>query len=365
MPIESVAIVGAGTMGSGIAISLAQNGVPVRLVDVGEEAVARAVDKARRFYARAVEKGRMEESEAAAAVERIAGGTELGLVAGADLVIEAVFERFDVKAELYRALDPVIGDTTILATNTSCLKVGELAQHFRDPARFLGMHYFNPAEINPIVEVVRGAETDPAIFDEVLGFCRRTGKKPIACRDSYGFALNRFFCPYGNEAVRAMEEGLGTPAAIDRAAQRAFGVAAGPFAVMNLVKPRIMLHAQENLAPHGRFYEPAAALRRVGEAGEEWQIGEPSAPDPDAETVIVDRLRGATFLPVLQELDEEVAKPAEIDMGAALALRFGTPPCGLMDGLGRDEVERLVVPLCEKYGAPVPRSLAKVGALLG
>ena len=364
MDIKTVGLVGAGTMGSGIAINVAQHGFPVRLVDTSADSVARAIAKADTFYARQEERERMSADEAAAARARLTGGTDLADLASCDLIIEAVFERIDVKASVYEQLCPQLAESAILATNTSCLRVGALAEAVTQPARFLGLHYFNPPAVNPIVEVVRGEQTEPSVVETALGFCKQTGKISVACRDSNGFALNRFFCPYLNESMRLYDEGLGTPFEIDRVAGDAFGAAAGPFVVMNLVGTRVALDAQRNLEPLGAFYRPAESAVRVGEAGGQWEIGDPSPPDAARDKVIAERLMGATFLCVLQELDEDVASAAEIDLGAKHALKFGKPPCGLMDAMGTSAVEALVAPLCETYGASMPDSVGRVGGLV-
>ena len=211
--------------------------------------------------------------------------------------------------------------------------------------------------------MIRGEKTDPALYERALEFCRATGKKPLACADSYGFALNRFFVPYANEAVRLLDEGVGTAAQIDRVARDCLGVAAGPFLVTNLVKPRIIYHAQSHLAPHGPFYALAQTIADKGDTDYEFEIGEDASGAEDTDRTIADRLRAAAFFPVLQELDEDVASPDDIDLGAAEALRFGKPPCSLMDSLGRDEVERIVSVVTEKYGQAMPQSLARVGSL--
>lgn len=160
-----------------------------------------------------------------------------------------------------------------------------------------------------------------------------------------------------------MDEGVGTPAQIDRVAQDCLGVAAGPFVVMNLVKPKIMFHAQRNLGPHGAFYAIADTLAAKGDSDYTFDVGEDASGSAESDAVIADRLRAATFFPVLQELDEDVATPADIDMGAGLALRFGKAPCELMDSLGKDEVARIVGHVTETYGHAMPASLAKVGSL--
>lgn len=363
MVFSKVGIIGAGTMGSGIATSLGQQGVDVVLVDTTAEAVERGKGAAKKFYDRAADKGKMSADDAAACYARISGNTDLAALGDCDLIIEAIFEEQSVKEEMFGRLNPHLKPETVVATNTSALRVSDLAEAVDDPTRFLGLHYFNPAAINPIVEVVKGEKTDQAIYDRALEFCRQTAKKPIACKDSFGFAINRFFVPYGNEAVRLLDEGAGSTAQIDRVAQECMGVAAGPFLVTNLVKPKIMFHAQRNLGPHGAFYTLAKSLAEKGDSDYEFEIGEDAAGDAASDKVIADRLMAATFFPVLQELDEGVATAADIDMGAGLALRFGKAPCELMDQLGKDEVARIVSYVTDTYGHPMPASLEKVGSL--
>ena len=169
-----------------------------------------------------------------------------------------------------------------MATNTSCLTVNGLAEAVNDPTRFLGLHYFNPAAINPIVEVVRGERTAQDIIERCVDFCRATSKKSILCKDSYGFALNRFFCPYSNEAVRLLEEDLGSPAQIDRVAQETLGIAACQFLDMNLVGMQTMAHAAATLS-RTAFYAPSAKVKEMGESNGKWEIGEAPAPDADAD----------------------------------------------------------------------------------
>ncbi len=367
MAITRLGILGAGTMGSGIAMGAALHGVEVLLVDIDGARLEAALAEAARFYARGVEKGRIAEADAEAAKRRLATGEDLAAFDDRELIVEAVFEDFDLKARMFEAISRAAAPEALLATNTSCLRVGDLAAHVAAPERFLGLHYFSPAQVNPLVEVVRGAATSEATVAAALAFTEATGKTPLLCKDSYGFAVNRFFCPYTNEAARLVDEGLGTTAQVDRVARDALGVAAGPFLVQNIIKPRINLHAIRNLAPLGPFYAPADFLVAVGDAGGDFEIGEDPGADEGAESdaLIAERLQGATFLAVLEELDEEVASPADIDRGAGLALKFGRPPCALMDELGRAAVEARVDPLCQRYGHPLPKAIERVGRLLG
>ncbi len=363
MSVETLGILGAGTMGSGIAIASAAAGMEVVLVDSNTEQVDKALDAAKRFYDRAVEKGRMSSEQAETNLARLSGSEDLSALSESALVVEAVFEDFDLKASLLAALSDVLPAATLVATNTSCLRVSDLAEHLEMPERFLGLHYFSPAQINPLVEVVRGTATSDATYQSALDFVRATGKKPLACKDSYGFAVNRFFCPYTNEAARLVGEGIATTAQVDRMAKQSLGVPAGPFLVQNIIKPRINLHAIRNLAPLGSFYAPADYLVAVGEAEQSFEIAEDDSGNAENDALVSDRLRGATYLPILEVLAEEVASAADIDMGAQQALRFAGP-CAQMDQLGRDEVERLVSPLCDSYERPLPQSIAQVGRLV-
>ena len=364
MTIHSVGILGAGTMGSGIAIATAPAGIAVTLVDTSAPQLDKALLTAKGFYDRAVEKNRMTAEAAEAALQRLTGADDLAALADCDLVIEAVFEDFDLKAKVFQALSGVLSEDALVATNTSCLRVSDLARHIAHPQRFLGLHYFSPAQINPLVEVVKGEATAPETFEAATAFVRATGKQPLACRDSWGFAVNRFFCPYTNEASRLIDEGLATTAQVDRVAKTALGVPAGPFFVQNIIKPRINLNAIRNLAPLGAFYLPAAFLVAHGEADRPFAIAQDATGKAENDAVVADRMRGATFLPILQELDEGVATAADIDMGAEQALRF-TPPCRLMDQLGRAEVERLVASLAAAHRLALPTSLGRIGSLRG
>jgi len=364
MQIDRVGMLGAGTMGAGISMALAAHGFDVRLFDQSAAAAAAGKQAARSFFGRNVEKGRMSAADADAALQRIDVTESLAALADCDLVIEAVFEDFDLKASIFQKLSEVVGDDALVATNTSCLRVSDLARHIRNPQRFLGLHYFSPAQINPIVEVVRGEATATASVERAMAFTRAHGKQPITCKDSFGFAINRFFCPYTNEAARLVDEGVASTAAIDGVAKDALGAAAGPFLVMNLIKPRINLHAIRNMAPLGPFYAPARSMSERGEADQAWEIGEAETLDASTRGLIADRLRAGTFLPVLQALDEDVARPHDFDAGATDALKFGKPPCRLMDELGPSEVERILRPVLDTWSLPMPASIARVGRLL-
>lgn len=363
MTVTKLGIAGAGTMGTGIALAAASSGVEVRLQDISEDQLAAAKHKIVTYLARQVAKERLTEDSAREIADRIETVTDMNVFAACDMVIEAVFEDFKLKADLFEALSERVRGDMWLATNTSCLTVSGLARHVKAPERFLGLHFFSPAEINPIVEVVRGEASHDDTIAAGLDFTKAIGKRPILCKDSPGFAINRFFCPYTNEAARALEAGLGTTADIDRVARQTFGAAAGPFLVMNLIKPRINLNAIRNLDRLGPFYAPAQEMVRIGDAGLDWEIGEETAPDEAADKKIADMLMGGTFLAVLQCLDEQVASAADIDFGASQALKFTRPPCAIMDDLGMMGVERLIRSNLHRYKLPTPGVLASIGQL--
>lgn len=361
---RTVAIIGAGTMGGGIAIAALTGGAHVVLIDTTGAALEAAGARIDKAFARAVEKGRATSEEAQNRRAALTVSTDLAAVSSAELVIEAVFEDLSVKTDLLTRLAPHVGAGSVVATNTSALRVSDLAGCLPHPQRFLGLHFFSPADINPLVEVVRGEATSDEALALAQEYVGAMGKTALTCRDANGFAVNRFFCPYTNEACRIADEGLATTGQIDLVARQVFDLAIGPFAVMNIIKPRINLNAVRNLSALGPSYAPAEGLVATGEAGESWQIEEtPEAlPEPVAATIGA-RLRAATWLPVLEEPAEDVASPDAIDTGASLALRFGQPPVALMRAKGADSVRKEVEAYCARFDTPFPEAgLARVFA---
>lgn len=351
-------------MGSGIALGAALSVDKVILIDGSDTALSAALQKADQVLDRWVDKERLTADAAQAARARLHVGDFDDAIPEADLVIEAVFEDLALKQTLLKRIDPLLKAEAIVATNTSCLKVADLAASLSHPERFLGLHYFSPAEVNPLCELVRGPETAEEVAEAALDFLKRTGKQALQCRDSNGFAVNRFFCPYTNEAARLVDEGVAETADIDRACRDVFGAAAGPFLVMNIIKPRINLNAIRNLKSLGPFYAPAQSMIRIGDGEAFWDIDDDKAPSTAQDEVIANRMVAATCLAVLQLLDEGVAAPDDIDMGASMALKFALPPCALMDQWGEYRLRAALEPLCATYDIPFPQSLDRVGSLL-
>ncbi|MFG1378758.1 3-hydroxyacyl-CoA dehydrogenase NAD-binding domain-containing protein [Xanthobacter autotrophicus] len=347
-----LAVVGAGLMGGGIALDAARHGLSVTVFDARSDGVDKLRDRAAATYARWTKNGKMQPGEAKQALARIATAPTLADLAHADLLIEAVFEDFTVKRALFDALAPHVGDEMVIATNTSALEVGALASGFAFAGRFLGLHYFSPSEVSPLVEVVRARDTSAEAVERALAFLAQTKRVPLACRDRPGFAINRFFCPYYNEATRLVAEGIAGPADVDRVARERIGAAAGPFTVMNLIRPAVAAHAMANLAMLGPFYEPSAALRTQAERGDDWPVEQVlNGADLD---LVEDRLLGALLLSAMELAGEDVADPVSVDHGAVLALKFAEGPFTLMRRYPADRVERAVISLCRRSGHPVP-----------
>lgn len=356
---ERLAVIGAGLMGGGIALDAARHGLDVVVFDQRPDGFEKLKARAAGVYARWVKNGRMAEADAEAALARLSPAADLPAVGAADVVIEAVFEDLAVKRALFAQLEGHLAPGAILATNTSALKVGDLAEGFSFAPRFLGLHYFSPAEVSPLVEVVRSAATAEATVEKALAFLRHTRRTPLPCKDRPGFAINRFFCPYYNEAARIVEDGIAGTADVDQVAQERLGAAAGPFTVMNLVRPAVSAHAMGNLAALGPFYATAGLLKAQAETGADWPL---DGRVPGADLDLVERrLLGALALPALELEAEGVAAPEAVDQGATMALRFKEGPFALMRRYGAAAVEAAVRGLCVRDGHPLP-ALAPVAA---
>ena len=265
-----VVVVGAGTMGHGIAQVAAMAGADVVLVDRGPELVRSGLDRIRANLDAGVDRGKVEGSVRDEAMARLRGGTEADAEAtGARLVIEAIPERLDLKRTLLASLETVVSDDAILASNTSSLSISELQRGLRRPGRVVGMHFFNPVHIMKLVEVVRGAETSDETVGEAVAFARRMGKEPIVVRDSPGFASSRLGVALGLEAMRMLEEGVASAADIDTAMTLGYRHPMGPLRLTDLVGLDVRLDIAEYLHASlgGERFRPPEILRRLVAAG--------------------------------------------------------------------------------------------------
>ena len=267
MGIEKIQVVGGGQMGSGIAQVAAQAGLAVHLADVDEAALQEGFEAIKKNLSRSVEKGRVSQEEMDESLARIEPGTEYA--ADADLAIEAVVETPDVKAEVFRALDERLGEDAILASNTSSISITELAAATGRPAKFIGMHFFNPVPLMKLVEIVRGLETADETYAAVHELAERLGKEPVEVNDFPGFVSNRILMPMINEAVYCVMEGVAGPEEVDTVMKLGMNHPMGPLALADFIGLDTCLHIMEVL--HRGFgdpkYRPCPLLRRYVAAG--------------------------------------------------------------------------------------------------
>lgn len=356
-PVQSVAIIGAGNMGSGIAQKTAQEEFDVQMVDREAQWVERGQSIIADFLSEAVERRIFSTQQVADIQGRITGviGTE-NTAPDTDLVIEAVFEDFDIKTAVFNTLNEVCGDNTILASNTSSLSVNDLSAASGRPDRFVGLHFFYHPAKNRLVEVIPGEDTSAETIARTVQYCRGLGKVVILCKDRPGFVVNRFFVPWLNEACLLLQEGIASAAAIDAVAMKAFRIGMGPFALMNLTGPPIALHSTDYLAEQLETprYVGAENLREMVAAGNQWEIGEDVDCSEEAAETIRVRLLGQVFAVAGQIVDEDICSLEDVDRGAKVGLRWARGPFELANRLGIEEAKSMAEDYCELANFPVP-----------
>jgi 3-hydroxybutyryl-CoA dehydrogenase len=267
--IGKVGVVGLGTMGAGIAQLCVEAGVETVGREVTDELGERARERIAHFLTRKVEKGQLAADDRDAAVERLSLTTEVADLAGCDLVIEAIVEEADAKRELFAELDRLLAPEAVLATNTSALSVTEIAAATSRPERVVGMHFFNPAPLLRLVEIVRTELTEDDAYETAYAFGERLGKTPIRCHDTPGFVVNRVLIPLLNDCVRVLDEARITPEDLDTGMRKGAGWPMGPCELIDLVGIDIHVHASEAL--YDALREPRMAapprLVRMAQAG--------------------------------------------------------------------------------------------------
>ena len=269
MDIREVGVVGLGTMGAGIAEVFARGGLAVTAVEADEGALARGLSVLDGSLDRAVSRGRLTADERTEIRDRVRAASSVAGLSGADLVIEVVPEQLDIKRQVLAALDEVLRPEAIIATNTSSLSVTTIAAASARPGRVAGMHFFNPAPVMGLVEVVTTVLIEPATCDTVTGLARRLGKTPVQVTDRAGFVANALLLPYLNHAVRLLETGYATREDIDLAVTAGIGLPMGPLALLDLIGLDTSLAILEVLDREfgGTRYTPAPLLRRLADAG--------------------------------------------------------------------------------------------------
>ncbi len=359
--IKTVGVVGAGTMGSALAQKFAQEGFSVIMADKEQQFVERGYSNIKNVLSEAIGKKIFSETQAEQILSRLKTTVDLKDLAQCDLVLEAVFENLEVKRELFRNLSSVVRDDCILATNTSSFSIKEIAGAVKNPERFIGMHYFYHAAKNRLVEIIPFEKTSEDTYKKMKVFSVLSGKDAITTKDTYGFAVNRFFVPWLNESVRLLEDGIGKIEDIDSICMKLFGIGMGPFALMNATGVPIAYHAQKTLERFGSFYEVAPLLKSQAESGKPWDIGDMAdvKVNPDNEKEISERMLGVVFYVVSQILDEQVCNASELNRGARIGLAWRKGPVDLMNIYKEDEVRRLVNMISDKYNSSKPKSIGK------
>ena len=269
MEISRVGVVGLGTMGAGIA----QVAVTAGYQTVGREVATELAERGRstidHYLGRAVEKGKLSADERETALGRLRLSTDLEDLADCDLVIEAVLEELDLKREVFAELDRITRPDAVLATNTSALSVSEIAQATEHPERVVGMHFFNPAPVLPLVEIVRTPRSSDEAVDAAYRWAEQAGKRPVRCNDTPGFIVNRILIPLLNDCVRVLDEARVTPEDLDTAMTSGAGWPMGPCALIDLIGIDVHIHASDAL--HGALGEermaPPQRLLEMQEAG--------------------------------------------------------------------------------------------------
>lgn len=270
MTIETVAVLGAGTMGHGIAQVCAAAGCSVRLFDIDEAAVRAGHTRIESNLGKGIERGKVTEEERDAVLERLTLHTAIGPAAtDADLVVEAAPESMELKEKIFAEVDAAAPDHAILASNTSSLSITRIASVVSDPTRFIGMHFFNPVHIMKLVEIVWGEETSHETRSVSVDFARRLGKEPIVVRDAPGFASSRLGIVLGMEAIRMVEQDVASAEDIDKAMELGYRHPMGPLKLTDLVGLDVRLGIAEYLHETlgSDAFEPPALLRRMVEEG--------------------------------------------------------------------------------------------------
>ncbi len=385
----TVGVIGAGTMGSGIAQVAAQAGHPTLLFDTRAEAVEKAIAGLKRTLDKLAEKGKLTPEVAARTAARITPATDLKALAGCGLVIEAIVEDLGVKRKVFGELDALLSPDAVLASNTSSLSITAIAAGCTRPGRVVGLHFFNPAPLMPLVEVVPGVATDPRVTDAARELMTDWGKVAVTCKDTPGFIVNRVARPFYGESIRIFEEGVADMATIDHALRTAGGFRMGPFELMDLIGNDINFTVTRTVWESFFYdprYKPSFTQQRVVEAG--WfgrktgrgyyaydAEGRPTgtgAPSTDARLAerIVERVLAMLINEAADALFLQVASATDIDLAMTKGVNY---PKGLLawaDEKGAAHWLAVLEGLQAEYGddryrpSPLLRRLTRAGGRL-
>ena len=364
MYIFKAGVLGAGMMGAEIAQVITYSGLPVVLKDIDQELLDRGLEKIRAIYQRRVDKGKMSPTTMAEKLDLVEGTTSYDPFSDVDIVIEAVSEDIELKKRVFQELEEVCPEGTIFASNTSALSISEMGAATKRPEKVIGMHFFNPAHVMKLVEVIPGLDTDQDTIDSVVTFAESLRKIPVVVQECPGFLVNRLLMPYLNEATYCLQEGAATATEIDEAIVE-FGMPMGPFTLMDMLGLDVCYDVGKYLySEYGERVKPAALferLYRAGRYGEKASAGfygygtETDEPVREMIAQIQEEtgIKGTPFsvercfLSLINEaalcLQENIASPTDIDMAmmAGTGMKKGDTPMGplaIADEMGLDKV---------------------------
>ena len=377
MYIFKAAVVGAGTMGGEIAQVISFSGLPVVMKDIDQAMLDRGMAKAAEIYQRRVEKGKMSTGEMQSNLDLITPTLTYDGFEDVDIVIEAVPERMDIKKAVFAELDAVCPEQTIFASNTSALSISEMGAATKRPHKVIGMHFFNPASVMKLVEVIPGLDTSQETVDDVVMFTEGLRKMPVVVQECPGFLVNRLLMPYLNEATKALEEGAASATEIDRAVV-AWGMPMGPFTLMDMLGLDVCAHVGEYLySEYGERMSPAPLfikLIEAGRLGEKTGAGFYDHPGGESQAVagMIQELQksgavptGTKFsverlmFPLINEaalcVQENIASISDIDMSmvAGTGMTYGGErigPLAIADKIGLDVVVETLTALEKELG---------------
>jgi enoyl-CoA hydratase/3-hydroxyacyl-CoA dehydrogenase len=357
--INKIGVIGAGNMGSGIAQKIAQEGLKVVVVDIKDEYVERGLEIIKQLLGEGVERKIFTPGQVDEILSRITGTTNFNAVSDADLVIEAVFEDKQVKSDLFKKLDRLCDEKTILATNTSSFFVREFAGQTSRPDRFIGLHYFYHPAKNRLLEVIPHEATSADTLETSLLAAKLHGKTSIVVKDAPGFAVNRFFVPFLNEAARMLEEKVAGIPTIEEAAKQAFKIGMGPFELMNVTGIPIAVHSSTTLGNElGPFYATAGILKNQMEKNENWDLS--GEVDESKIAAAIERFYGVCLGVAASLVDEGVASIEDTDRGAKIGLRWIMGPFEIMNKIGVERTYAAVEAMTQKYtDFKMPQILAR------
>lgn len=389
MYIYKAAVIGAGTMGAEIAQVITYSGLPVVLKDIDEKFVQKGLDHIRSIYKRRVDKGKMTVSEMDQKLALVTGTTRYEDLKDADIVIEAVPEKIDLKIKVFQELDSVLGEGAIFASNTSALSISQMAAATKRPHKVIGMHFFFPASVMKLVEVIPGLQTSEETLDDVVSFTESLRKIPVRVNECAGFLVNRLLMPYLNEAAYCLQEGAASREEIDQKV-REFGFPMGPFTLVDQLgidicfdATKVLLQSFGNRMKPAEIWDALAEKKYIGaKAGAGFFSYSPEKPDiiPDLVRQVQAKTgkKGTKFslerliYPMINEaalcLEEHVAKAADIDIAMLAGVGFPQDKGGILkyaDEIGLDHVLHTLEQLTQEHGDrfwPAARLRRMVGA---